>query len=164
VILSTYIPMYEPLVVRKASVSITVLQNGPMREVGCKMRHSEDSSLTVQIVDKQFFLDRIRELETLYGLSWDSFLDTWRDENARNVIANGDCVKYADYSEMAFLCTTMLTDLLFQDSFDPPTVDRCHDASADRKPDRDRAFVFLRDIREWIWPSMLNIGNVFGAP
>jgi hypothetical protein len=114
-----------------------------MKEVGCKMKHSEDCSLTTHIVEKQFFFDRIRELEKLYGISWDTFLESWKEEDFRNTIADSDCVRYADYGELAFLCTTMLTDLLFQDTVEPSTVDRCRDTSVDRKPDRDRAFVFL---------------------
>ena len=113
-----------------------------MKEVGCIMKYPEDCSLTTQIVERQFFLDRIRELEKRYGISWETFLESWREEETRNAVADTDCVRYADYSEWAFLCTTMLTDLLFQDTFEPPTVDRCQETSADRKPDRDRAFAF----------------------
>jgi hypothetical protein len=127
------------------------------------MKHLEDRSLTTQIIEKEIFLTRIRQLEGVYGMSWTEFLESWRTEDFRNKVADSNCDQYADFSEWAFLCTTMLTDLLFQDTFDESAVDRCQDSSIDRKPDRDRAFAFKRGIFRWTWWDIRNIGIESGA-
>ena len=101
----------------------------------------EDRVLVEQFVGEDYFLNRIASFEVEYEMSWGAFLGQWLSEENHEELTKGDVRKYADFSEWAFLCTSMLPTLLTKDSECPP-IEICEEPEK-QKPDQGSGFWLL---------------------
>jgi hypothetical protein len=111
---------------------------------------NEDRLLVEEKVDEGYFLNVISSYEVKYGMSWGDFLGQWLSEDNQEKMYEGDSRKYADFSEWAFLCTSLLPALLTKDAECPPLEAECpcpplrsSDDANHEKPDKISGFWFF---------------------
>lgn len=97
------------------------------------------TTFDVNVVNEEFFLNKIRAFERQYRMGWDEFLSKYKAGKLDDVGAH-----ISDYSEWAFLCNSFMPELLY-DLVDP-AIDtgppECVNSER-QKPEGNSGFSFL---------------------
>ena len=99
---------------------------------------NQNNVLAVEYVEEDYFLDRIAALEAKYTMSWGDFFGKWLSKENHEILVQGDGHRYADFSEWAFLCTSLMPVLLTRDAECPPGY--ICDESNSEEPDYKSGF------------------------
>jgi hypothetical protein len=99
---------------------------------------NKEAMLTMNYVTADFFLNRIREFEKRYEMTWMEFVA----EYSKGALP-GTCQDNSDYAEWNFLCSKFTAELLKSSESSPPAREENFEG---QKPEAISGFCFIGEV------------------